>query len=267
MVKSDISPPVPFLGVNFRQSSSEVTWKNHLNPPPEPTPRRRKPPSKPQEHKGNRLSLVSMGLDIQRNIEQRPKLQAEKILAWANKHRTLEKREEKGKSESVAGEGEMRREVTPQLQSARKEIRAEDIYDFLSPIEPVEQHPSVPILHISYQPHAGFLHGVAPTTSKFPRQQVKVKRREAKSVNRISLLSGHRTFEIPLAEPCRELASERRPERHKAVGVPLIPKGTPLYRIPVDYNIFRNVYKHRERPPRTAGSHSSPNLREGAKGM
>jgi hypothetical protein len=268
---SDSRPVTPYLGVNFRQSSSEVTWKSHFSPPLDPSRSRRLSKVLP-EPKGNRISLVKIGLDLCNFTLEKPKRQEQALLAWANMQNKLSKREERAKTPNprpVLVVPKLIPVPTPVITKVHREIQPEDLSDVLIPLnsertkgEKVQRH----ILHISSQPQAGFLHMKEQTSSKFPLQQPKVKRRNAKSVQRHALAK-QITFDLPVAELSRELESDRRPERVTGLRGPFIPKGTPLYRIPVDYNLFRNVYKHRERPPRTSGSRSSPNLRESAKDM
>ena len=268
---SDSRPVTPYLGVNFRQSSSEVTWKSHFSPPPDPSRSRRLSRMLP-EPKGNRISLVKIGLDLGKIALEKPKQQEQALLTWANKQKRLPKREESAKTPNprpVIVVPKLIPVPTPVIAKTHREIQPEDLSDFLIPLNPekakeerVQRH----ILHISSQPQAGFLHLKEPVSSKFQLQQPKVKRRNAKSVQRRALAK-EITFDLPAAELSGEVESDRRPERVAAFHGPFIPKGTPLYRISVDYNLFRNVYKHQERPPRTSGSRSSPNLRESAKDM
>jgi len=263
--KCESRPITPYLGVNFRQSSSEVTWKSHFAPPPY-TSRPHRVATKLTEPRGNRISLVSVGQDLQSAALELPKQQELTILAKVALQKSTGRRETRAKTPNSNPEIVIPRLVPvpiPVNTETRREIRPEDLYDLLIPTQPeakVEEGAQKRVLHISSQPQPGFLSLGAPTSSKF-RQQPKVKHSCGQSVHRVSTLEKQPTFALPETQ---RTALECGPERPKAVRVPFIPKGTPLYRIPVDYNIFRYVCKHRERPPRTA---SSPNLRGTAKGM
>lgn len=268
---SDSRPVTPYLGVNFRQSSSEVTWKRHFSPSSDP-PRSRRLSKMLPEPKGNRISLVKIGLDLGEIALSKPKQQKEVLLTWANVQKSLPKKEERAKtpnSKPVIVVPKLIPVPIPVIAKTHREIQPEDLSDFLIPINPErtkEERVRRHILHISSQPQAGFLPLKQPILSKFQLQQPKVKRRNAKSVQR-QAFAKQITLDLPVAELSRDLESDHRPERGSALHGPFIPKGTPFYRISVDYNLFRNVHKHRERPPRTSGSRSSPNLRESAKDM
>lgn len=265
--KSTSRPISPYLGVNFRQSSSEVTWKSHFAPPPN-TARPSKASVKPMKSRGNCISLVSIGQELRTTVSEQPKLQKQTILAWASMQKSLEKKEERVKTPNSKAEIVVFRQIPmpiPANPEIRREIRPEDLSDLLIPTLPEEKQEKTAlkrVLHISSQPPPGFLSLEAPTSCKFRLQQPKVKRKSAQSVQRISTWEKQPTFDLP--ETQHWTALECRQERPKAVRASFIPKDMPLYRIPVDYNIFRYVCKHRERPPRTA---SSPNLRGTAKSM